>query len=158
MTVQCNGINGWEEEEGREGEVYIRKIRPTSGIFTDRRIDRKFLFLHLLRRSGRAVCLYWTAHKTQLTIYKLEDFLPATLFPDLLTPNPLADVLTISSNITTKLRCLHTLFLSVVHSKLSSSLAGFFILFTCKSLTSMYVCQMTVAFNTDTVIWLQKCL
>ncbi len=31
----------------------------------------------LLRRSGRAVCLYCTAHKIQLTIYKLEDFLSA---------------------------------------------------------------------------------
>ncbi len=61
----------------------------------------------LLRRSGRAVCLYCTAHKTQLTIYKLEDFLTTPLFPDLLTPNPLADLLTISSNVTIKLRCLH---------------------------------------------------
>ncbi len=38
----------------------------------------------LLRRSGRAVSLYSTAHKTQLTILQLEDFLPASLFPDLL--------------------------------------------------------------------------
>jgi hypothetical protein len=56
-----------------------------------------------LRRSGGAVYLYSTAHKTQLTILQLEDFLPASLFPDLLTPSPLADLLTISSNFTTKL-------------------------------------------------------
>jgi hypothetical protein len=74
----------------------------------------------LLRRSGRAVCLYCTAHKTQLTIYKLEDFLPATLIPDLLTPNPLADLLIISSNVTIKLRCLHSLFLFANSSQTNS--------------------------------------
>ncbi len=42
----------------------------------------------LLRCSGRAVYLYSTAHKTQLTILQLEDFLPASLFPDLL-PQPI---------------------------------------------------------------------
>jgi hypothetical protein len=42
----------------------------------------------LLRRSGRAVYLYSTAHKTQLTIIQLEDFLHASLFPDLL-PQPI---------------------------------------------------------------------
>ena len=71
-----------------------------------RKIMRRWIALskimRLLRRSGRAVCLYWTAHKTQLTIYKLGDFLPATLFPDLLPPKPLADLLTISSNVTIK--------------------------------------------------------
>jgi hypothetical protein len=49
---------------------------------------------------------------------QLEDFLPASLFPDLLTPNPLADLLTISSNVTTKLRCLHrTPFSAVVRMR-----------------------------------------
>jgi hypothetical protein len=44
--------------------------------------------LVVLRRSGRAVYLYSTAHKTQLTILQLEDFLPASLFSDLL-PQPI---------------------------------------------------------------------
>ncbi len=42
----------------------------------------------LLRYSGRAVYLYSTAHKTQLTILQLEDFLHTSLFPDLL-PQPI---------------------------------------------------------------------
>jgi hypothetical protein len=41
----------------------------------------------VLRRSGRAVYLYSTAHKTPLTILQLEDFLLTSLFPDLL-PQP----------------------------------------------------------------------
>ncbi len=41
----------------------------------------------ILRRSGRAVYLYSTALKTQLTILQLEDFLHRSLFPDLL-PQP----------------------------------------------------------------------
>ncbi len=40
------------------------------------------------RDSGRAVYLYSTAHKTQLTILQLEDFLHRSLFPDLL-PQPI---------------------------------------------------------------------
>ncbi len=56
-----------------------------------------------MRRSGRAVCLYWTANKTQLTIYKLGDFLPAHYSPIYYPPpNPLADLLTISSHVTIK--------------------------------------------------------
>jgi hypothetical protein len=49
-----------------------------------------FLIKNVLRHSGRAVrvYLYSTAHKTQLTILQLEDFLHTTLFPDLL-PQPL---------------------------------------------------------------------
>ncbi len=35
-------------------------------------------------------------------------FSPCTLFPDLLPPKPLADLLTLYSHITIKLRCLHT--------------------------------------------------
>jgi hypothetical protein len=35
------------------------------------------------------------------------EFSPCTLFPDLLPPNPLADLLTIYLHITIKLRCLH---------------------------------------------------
>ncbi len=45
-------------------------------------------YLDLLRRSGRAVYLYSTAHKTQLTIMQLKDFLHTSLFPDLL-PQPI---------------------------------------------------------------------
>ncbi len=59
----------------------------------------------LLRRSGRAVYLYSTAHKTQLTILQLEDFLPASLFPDLL-PQPIGRFINNifrELNITTKL-------------------------------------------------------
>jgi hypothetical protein len=41
----------------------------------------------ILRRSGRAVYLNSTAHKTQLTILQLEDFLPRSLFPNL-PPQP----------------------------------------------------------------------
>jgi hypothetical protein len=44
--------------------------------------------IKLLRRSGRAVYLYSTAHKTQLTIIQLEDFLHTSLFPDFL-PQPI---------------------------------------------------------------------
>jgi hypothetical protein len=42
----------------------------------------------VLRHIGRAVYLYSTAHKTQLTTLQLEDFLHTSLFPDLL-PQPL---------------------------------------------------------------------
>ncbi len=42
----------------------------------------------LLRHSVRAVYLYSTAHKTQLTILQFEDFLPTSLFPNLL-PQPI---------------------------------------------------------------------
>jgi hypothetical protein len=42
----------------------------------------------LWRHSGRAVYLYSTAHKTQLTILQLEDFLRTSLFPNLL-PQPI---------------------------------------------------------------------
>jgi hypothetical protein len=38
----------------------------------------------LLRRSGRAVCHYCTAPKTQLTTIYLGDFFLTTFFPDLL--------------------------------------------------------------------------
>ncbi len=38
--------------------------------------------------SSRAVYLYSSAHKTQLTIIQLEDFLHPSLFPDLL-PQPI---------------------------------------------------------------------
>jgi len=41
----------------------------------------------LLRCSGRAVYLYFTAHKTQLAKIQLEDFLHTSLFPDFL-PQP----------------------------------------------------------------------
>jgi hypothetical protein len=44
--------------------------------------------MNLLRRSGRAVYLYSSAHKTQLTILQLEDFLRTSLFPDFL-PQPI---------------------------------------------------------------------
>ncbi len=44
--------------------------------------------LPLLRRSGRVVYLYSTAHKTQLTIIQLEDFLHTSLFPEFL-PHPI---------------------------------------------------------------------
>jgi hypothetical protein len=59
----------------------------------------------LLRRSGRAVYLYSTAHKTQLAILQLEDFLPASLFPDLL-PQPIGGFINNifrELNVTTKL-------------------------------------------------------
>jgi hypothetical protein len=42
----------------------------------------------LLRRSGRAIYLYSTTHKTQLAIIQLEDFLYTSLFPDFL-PQPI---------------------------------------------------------------------
>ncbi len=42
----------------------------------------------ILLHSGRAAYLYSTAHKTQLTVLQLEDFLHTSLFPDLL-PQPL---------------------------------------------------------------------
>jgi hypothetical protein len=42
----------------------------------------------ILRRIGRAVYLYSTAHKTQLTIIQLEDFLHTSLFSDL-QPQPI---------------------------------------------------------------------
>jgi hypothetical protein len=48
----------------------------------------KKVFNLLLRHSGRAVYFYSTAHKTQLTILQLEDFLPTSLFPNLL-PQPI---------------------------------------------------------------------
>jgi hypothetical protein len=47
---------------------------------------RKEMF-NILRHSGRAVCLYSTARKTQLTLIHLEDFLHTLLFPDIL-PQP----------------------------------------------------------------------
>ncbi len=46
------------------------------------------MFRLLRRHSGRAACLYSTAHKTQLTILQFEDFLPTSLFPNLL-PKPI---------------------------------------------------------------------
>jgi hypothetical protein len=42
----------------------------------------------VLRRSGRAVYLYSTAHKTQLTILQLEDFIYTSLLPYFL-PQPI---------------------------------------------------------------------
>ncbi len=59
----------------------------------------------LLRRSGRAVYLYSTAHKTQLTILQLEDSLPTSLFLDLL-PQPIGRFINNifrELNVTTKL-------------------------------------------------------
>ncbi len=60
-------------------------------VYTDqafKNVVQELLINLLLRRSGRAVYLYSTAHKTQLTILQLEDFLPASLFPNLL-PQPI---------------------------------------------------------------------
>jgi hypothetical protein len=47
-------------------------------------------FQDLLRRSGRAVCLYCTS---QLTTIYLEDFFLTSSFPDFIT-NPLVDLFT----------------------------------------------------------------
>jgi hypothetical protein len=41
----------------------------------------------VLRHWIRAVCLYWTALKTPLTIYRTGGFSPCTLYPDFYPPN-----------------------------------------------------------------------
>ncbi len=62
---------------------------------------KKFL---LLRHRIGAVWLYWKALKTQLAIYKTGGFFSLHTIPRFLPPKPLADLLTIYSHITIKLR------------------------------------------------------
>jgi hypothetical protein len=88
----CKALGFIPFQGPRLNTLQVRVFRITSGS-------------PLLRRSGRAVYLYSTAHKTQLTILQLEDFLPASLFPDLL-PQPIGGFINNifrELNITTKL-------------------------------------------------------
>ncbi len=64
----------------------FKYLYPNQTFFKFPQQNCSFIF-SLLRPSGRAVYLYSTAHKIQLTILQFEDFLPTSLFPNLL-PQP----------------------------------------------------------------------
>jgi hypothetical protein len=49
--------------------------------------SRFYMYFILLRHWIRAACLYWTALKTQLAIYRTGGFSPCTLYPDFYPPN-----------------------------------------------------------------------